>query len=247
MAKRMLRPTISDTTTFAAWTSMVSRIADTVGTISERGGLRKRVNKKGGFRMRAYHGSQKLKDEFIGLLQWHQEQDKIIQGEYWDGERGCAIGCSLQSLAVITGRPLSHQDHVLYEELIGVPRVLARLEDGIFEGLSPADSKFWPAAFAAAIPVGADLSLVWPRFAIWLLAGPIEGVICFAKTDAQRKTILAVADAYGLVLEGNPPSTSEWRALAAAAAYYAAAAAINHDAHKRQAAKLIELLSSAEV
>ena len=192
--------------------------------------------------MLAYHSNPDLKAQFVRLLEWHKEQDKIVQGTYQDDEerdhylvngwsfksfgRGCAVGCSIESLRIITARTdLEYDDHVAYEELIGVPRILARLEDGIFEKLPIEEARDWPIRFAAAIPVGADLSLVWPRFAVWLLADPQDGVIQFAKTQKQRQVIQAVADLYGRRVEGQEPTESEWRAAAYAAAYAADAAA----------------------
>jgi len=193
----------------------------------------------------AYHNDPQLKAQFVRLLKWHQEQDKIVQGSYQDDDtagqvynvngwhfesfgRGCAIGCSIESLRIITKRSdLDYDSHTAYEELIGVPRLLARLEDGIFEGLPIEQARQWPARFAEAIPVGADLSRIWPQFAAWLLADPQDGIIKFARTDAQRTAIQHVADLYQQQLDGITVAVSDWRSAraAAAAAAYAAYAA----------------------
>jgi len=203
--------------------------------------------------MIAYHGNPDLKARFVGLLEQHRQLDQIIQGVYWSDGRGCAVGCSIDSLMTITGRWLDRSDHCLYEELIGVPQLLARLEDGIFEGLPIERARDWPIAFATAIPIGADLSLAWPRFAVWLLDDPDDGVIRFARTDTQRRAIRDVADLYRRQLEGVIPERSEWKAAYAADAAYAAyAAAYAADAAKqqvriRQADKLLHLLASCDV
>ncbi len=175
--------------------------------------------------MLAYHGDATLKTRFLAELEWHQQQDKIIQGTYWADGRGCAVGCSINSMAKIARKRLDRQNHALYEEHIGVPRILARLEDGIFEGLPTAQAKAWPLRFARAIRPGADLSGVWPRFAVWLLADPTDGVIRFARTDRQRQAVRQVADLYGQQIEGVAIPERTWRAAASAASAASADAA----------------------
>lgn len=227
--------------------------------------------------MIAYHNNPQLKAQLVRLLKWHREQDKIVQGAYQDGGtagqfydvngwhfesfgRGCAVGCSIESLRIITKRnDLNYGNHAAYEELIGVPRLLARLEDGIFEGLPIEQAREWPVRFAKAISVGADLARVWPQFAMWLLADPQDGVIRFARTDAQRAAIQRVADLYRRQLDGDAVAISDWRSARAAAAAAAAddddaddddayaaadddAYAAKQQARIRQADKLIELL-----
>ncbi len=185
-------------------------------------------------KMLSYHNDPELKRQFVALLKWHQEQDKIIKGIYADNPRngivtvngfelpakfrGCAVGCSINSLRAITGRTdIEYGDHAAYEELIGVPRILARLSDGIFEHLPDGLYQEWPVRFAEAIPGGVDLSLVWPKFAVWLLVDEVDGVIKFARTDQQRDAIQNVANLYTLVIEGRKVPTSTWQSAAAAA------------------------------
>jgi len=47
--------------------------------------------------MLAYHGDPQLKEQFLTLLKWHQEVDKIVQGIYWDDGRGCAAAAYARS------------------------------------------------------------------------------------------------------------------------------------------------------
>jgi hypothetical protein len=181
--------------------------------------------------MQAYHADTELKNRFVTLLEGHAAADRIVQGRYWERGRGCAVGCSIESMRQISGRKdLAHDDHAVYEEMIGVPRILARLEDGIFEGLPSEEAQSWPIRFASAIRPGADLSLVWSRFAVWLLVDPEAGVIRFARTVKQREAIQHVADLYQRQIGGEAIATSEWRAYAAAAYDAAAYAAATTDA-----------------
>lgn len=210
--------------------------------------------------MLAYHNNPELKTQFVALIEQHRAADQIAQGHgYWQDERGCAIGCSIHSLNQITGSRAHTNDHGAYETLIGVPRILAKLEDGIFEALPADRAQLWPGEFADAIRPGADLALVWPRFAVWLLVDEADGVIRYAKTDAQRTAIRRVADLYVRAVAGGTVDRQTWRdaADAAAAAAYAAwaadaaaadaadAAAARSLARVRQADRLLELLRAA--
>src|SRR5688572_29874601 len=122
--------------------------------------------------MQAFHNDPKIKEKYLKRVKAHQAADEIIHGQYWEEGKGCAVGCTIHS-----------NKHASYEKELGIPEVLARLEDRIFEGMSNGHSKEWPVKFLSVIRTGADLSLVWPKFAVWLLANKKDGVIKYAKTD----------------------------------------------------------------
>ena len=186
----------------------------------------------------AFHNDPKVKEKYLDRVRAHRAADEIIKGKYWKNGKGCAIGCTIHS-----------DSHAAYEKELGIPRILARLEDGIFENLPNGKAMVWPEAFLEATPVGVNLSLVWPKFAVWLLGDPKEGVIRFAKTERTKKSIRAIADAYQLVIEGKAESV-DWRKLRAAAYAAAddaaAATTAKSKARVRQSEKLLELLSEAE-
>ena len=199
--------------------------------------------------MIAYHNDPKLKEALLAEVEKHRLADQIISGTYGDEEngvwRGCAVGCSLRSLGLITGRVISTSDHAAYEREVGVPEVLARLQDGIFEGLPLDDKPWWPGQFWTAIPVGADLSMVWPHFAVPLLTDPEHGVIRF--TDARCKiAIKHVAALYQRWIEGEKPSSDEWARAAARAAAGAVWAAEAAAAAARAAARAARAAVSVE-
>ncbi|MDB4726119.1 hypothetical protein OAF54_01690 [bacterium] len=157
------------------------------------------------------------KEQLVNNLKAHQKADEFIQGRYWRYGKGCAVGCSIIDFE---GCPEEHSE---FERLFGIPQPLARLEDGIFEGLSIEDSKWWPVAFAEAVPIDADLSMVLPKFMVWLL----EGVKHYAKPDGV-KAIDRVIELYKLKITGENPERELWieaRKAAADAASDAAAAA----------------------
>ena len=96
--------------------------------------------------MRAFVGTTVTKAAVLEQLRAHAKADEIIKGRYWEGGKGCAVGCSIHS-----------GQHAEYEPRFGIPQVLARLEDCIFEGLSNKKAKAWPVRFMSAVPEGADL------------------------------------------------------------------------------------------
>ncbi len=199
--------------------------------------------------MKAFHGNKQIKADKLAQVKAHRLADQIIKGQYWSSGKGCAVGCTVHS-----------SDHSAYETEMGIPRVLARLEDRLFEGMSNKRAQKWPEQFLRAIKVGADLSKVADQFLLWLLTdvrklGSVRG----------KKAINTVISLYKRRLSGDKPSRDEWSAsayaayAAAASAYaasaYAAAAsayaadaayAARRDSYERQADKLIELLREAK-
>ena len=104
--------------------------------------------------MQAFLGKASVKREYLSRVRKHRKADELIHGTYWEHGKGCAVGCTVHS-----------GNHGDYETQLGIPRILARLEDGIFESLSNGKAQEWPERFLSAIKPGADLSLVWPKFA----------------------------------------------------------------------------------
>jgi hypothetical protein len=225
--------------------------------------------------LRAYSFPGLDKPTFIAELAEHAVQDRIVQGLYWENGKGCAVGCSLHSVQQRLGLArIAYNDHALYETYLGIPRILARLEDRIFEGLEPAEARLWPMRFAQAVQPGADLSGVWHQFAPWLLR-EIAAPAVSDKHPQQRAAIVAVAE--GFETNWSTLSPGEARRLAAAAAAADAAAAYaadaadvaadaaaayaadayaadaaarrsaRHKAYNSMAAKLCELISAAPI
>jgi len=179
--------------------------------------------------MKAFHGKQEIKDEYIKRLQDHYEADEIVKGVYWEG---CAVGCTLHS-----------DDHKAYEVELGIPEVLARLEDSIFEGLSPKDAKEFPLNFLSAVNVGSDLSQVGDKFLHWLLVDPKHGVIKYA---TNKKVVQDVADLYERKINGETINRDVWGATTAAASgAYARAADAAYGAATADAAAAADVADAA--
>lgn len=167
--------------------------------------------------MLSFHNDASIKQKYIDRVKLHFEADEIIKGVYWENGKGCAIGCTLYS-----------GSHINYEIELGIPEILAYLEDIIFESLPNDLAKTWPLQFLAAINVGVDLSLIWPKFAYWLLVDPEHGVIKFNR----HQSIIDVATLFQRIIEGEKLNITEWQsttdaATNAASAYAYAAYATN--------------------
>ncbi len=219
--------------------------------------------------MQAYHNDPALKIHCLELMADHRSADRLVQSHgYWGDGRGCAVGCLLHSLG---GSP---SDHLDYERLVGVPEILAVLEDSIFESLPVEDAQEWPERFLDAIPVGADLSRVSWQFLDWVLGElpPTDHEDVSLAIEQVRTTVLQplsrgetvdkkiINAACAVAADAAAVCAARAAFCAARAAFCAARAVayatvyatyasdrtnyIGYAAHKRQADKLIELLKA---
>ena len=172
----------------------------------------------------AFHGKKETKSFYLNRVKEHRIKDELLQRATGENGKGCAVWCTLNKY-----------EHASYETELGIPIVLARLEDGIFEALSVEKSQKWPERFLKAIKPGADLSMVWPKFAHWLLINRENGVIRHAKQKPTKKAIQDVAELYQRWIKGDKPTTEEWL-VSRSAAYAAAAADADADAYAAYAA-----------
>lgn len=150
--------------------------------------------------MRAFHNDPKVKAFYLIRVRAHRAADEIRQGlGYWDGKMGCGVGCTIHG-----------DNHGEYEHRLGIPRILGKLEDNIFEGLPFVRAMMWPEEFLEVIPVGADLSCVWPAFAVWVLETLLNEYKFF--NDHDRMVITTLINAFRLEHLGrNSPAL--WREI----------------------------------
>ena len=208
--------------------------------------------------LRAFHGDKRIKAQYLARLRAHAAADEIIHGKYWSNGKGCAVGCTVHS-----------GSHAAYETELGIPIMLARLEDRIFEGLDNSESKQFPLTFLSAIRPGADLSRVGWKFLYWLLTEELTSrydpkvaeVIkrCanvllpltkgrmgdMREAIAARNAAAADADAAAAAAAAAAAYAAAAAADAAAYAAYAAADAARHQSYSRMSVKFIALLRSA--
>ena len=165
----------------------------------------------------AYQSDPARKAGIMAAMRADIAADRLVKGQYWQHSKGCAIGCLVHGS--------SHDDAA---DLVGMPIEIAGLFDAIFEGLPNGEAQAWPVDFLDAIQPGADLSLVWPRWAHWLLTEEIAAAA--AKDQGCAKAVADVAALLAKWIENNQPAAAaRWteaaRAAAGAAARWATGAA----------------------
>jgi len=142
----------------------------------------------------------------------HIEADALTRGEYWNGSKGCFIGCLTHS-----------SDPKPAFERFGLPEPLLRIAENIFEALPDDEGRAFFAALPDAVGCdGKDLTRVhWAFLASELRLLP------------QQDCIDTVIEGMDLLSAGDKWSTDAAYAAASAAradAAYAAASAARADA-----------------
>jgi len=169
----------------------------------------------------SFHADPAVKEKYLSRVRAHAKADEIIKGQYWEGGKGCAVGCTIHG-----------SNHVAYENELGLPQWLAYLEDSIFEGLPNEEAMTFPEEFLSSINVGSDLTLVYNKFMHWLLVDPVNGVLKYTD-ESGAVAIKSVAELHCAVIEGqvvtaatsDAASDAAWAAARAAAGDAASAAA----------------------
>lgn len=142
--------------------------------------------------MLAYLNDPEIKTAALAQIAAHRKADQLVQGYgYWNDGKGCAVGCQIHS-----------GEHMEYETRFGIPVMLARLEDSIFEGLPVEKARQWPERFMSAPKVGADLSLVGWKFLHWLLTD--ETVNPGINDPLVRDAVKQCADVLVPLTKGEP-------------------------------------------
>jgi hypothetical protein len=155
--------------------------------------------------LRAFHGDPKIKAKYISRIRAHRKADELIRGTGWNNGKGCAVGCTLNAY-----------DHKAYEIELGIPELIAHLEDSIFEGLPEALAMEWPDKFLQAIPVGTDLSKIIPQIVIWQFEDETYGLKNTQEVKDNPKLALICTDLvtlYRRELNDGHVTTDEWEAI----------------------------------
>ncbi len=197
----------------------------------------------------SYKGSIKLKKDFVREVGKHRKADMLVQGTYGSENghwKGCAVACSLRSLAILNKEELvnEYNQHVQYETKLGLPEWLARLEDTIFEGLPKEDAMKWPEQFAKAIPVGVNLEPVKWKITIFILKENIERVLTLKIEDSLKEQVVKAIQGV-LKLNEDAIETGTWNEGAAESAWSAAWSAWSASESARSAAWSAESARSA--
>ena len=177
----------------------------------------------------SFHNDSKLKAAILAEVIKHRKQDQITQGTYGEQNgdwKGCAVACSLRSLAIVKGEELitTYNQHSRYETDLGIPEWLARLEDTIFEGLSVDDSKTWPEQFLKAIPIGKNLEPVKWKFCSFILKENIDRVLKLKISNELKEQVVKAINQV-LAVHEKAIRTGKWDEDAARSAWSSAESA----------------------
>lgn len=166
--------------------------------------------------MLAFNSDPELKAFILQELNAHAQSDRLTKGVYWEGGKGCAIGCTLEAvlqwrkMKITEFQSIIHSRHADYEIFLGIPEGIAYLEDRIFENLTHKSAMEWPMKFTKAITPGADLTLVWPKFAVWMLEELLTPV---EKTTRIRELLEKVTKLLQEWIDGTKPERERWENL----------------------------------
>jgi hypothetical protein len=142
--------------------------------------------------MLSFHADAVIKARYLERLAGHADADEIIKGRYWEAGKGCAVGCTIHGDA--------HED---FERELGIPRMLAWLEDVIFEGLPNRAAKTWPERFLSSIEPGRNLTPVGWQFLHWLVTDSGFGGSALP-SGAMQDAVRRCAELLLPLVEGRP-------------------------------------------
>ena len=180
----------------------------------------------------------------------HVAADSIVQGIYWDkgSKRGCFIGCLAK-----------RDDPSLNEATYGLPVMIQRIAENIFEALPANEAKAFFAALPDAVGCdGKDLTKVgWQFLAAELRSLPeqpaeiqvvidpvIAGMALLASGQEWSRAAAADADADAAAVDAAAAAA---RAAAAAARAAVWVAAVDAAARLRQRDLLLRLIAESPV
>jgi len=162
--------------------------------------------------------NQELKSALVAEIRKHREQDQVIQGNYGyleEGKfRGCAVGCAIDSLFKVHGHDTPYylcSDHGIYERELGIPRILAELQDILHEGLSDESFPTWPERFMEVVPTEKDLSLAFPKFALWFLTDEKFGILNYSIGTPRQEAVEEAAELFSAIVAGERIPLQVWR------------------------------------
>lgn len=191
----------------------------------------------------SFHNDETIKEKYLTRLKKHHELDQIIQGITWESDtgRGCAVSCTLEKY-----------NHKAYEDELGIPEWLGRLQDRIFEGLPKNKSADFALDFLISIPVGVNLEPVKYRFCAFILRENINRVLTLNITDELKKEVVHAVRGV-LVLHEEAIKTGKWSARSARSAAesaewsaWSAEWSAEWSAYERYADYLLKLLKEAK-
>ncbi len=178
--------------------------------------------------MLSYHNDENLKALVVAEMKNHQKKDQFIKGAYEKLNskfKGCAIGCTIDSVNKIFGRSYKTSEHKVFEEALGIPEWLARLQDSFFENLPVGDNSQFAVDFLSAVPTGVNLEPVKWKFCSFILKEGIDRILLQHNLSEELMDQVVSAMRGVLNLHESAINTGEWDLEAAELAELAAESA----------------------
>jgi len=178
--------------------------------------------------MLSYHNDENLKALVVAEMKNHQKKDQFIKGAYEKLNskfKGCAIGCTIDSVNKIFGRSYKTSEHKVFEEALGIPEWLARLQDSFFENLPVGDNSQFAVDFLSAVPTGVNLEPVKWKFCSFILKEGIDRILLQNNLSEELMDQVVSAMRGVLNLHESAINTGEWDLEAAESARSAARSA----------------------
>jgi hypothetical protein len=150
-----------------------------------------------------------LKSRIVTCALKHEEKDGLMfrQGAY-EARNGNIAHCSIGCVRFELGLNATVGNHGELVEPTGVPEVILRLSDNVFEGLEESESIVWTRRLWAAIPENTNLV---PR-SNEIIARLMDMLAKDAIRDDTRAAAQAIAVLYRRRRDGDEPSDDEWKA-----------------------------------
>jgi len=141
----------------------------------------------------AYNNDPLMKAGIVANIKKKIADGQMEHGTYgtFYGSEGITRGC-----AVFLATGQTRGAHSYAEREYGIPEELYRYLDRIFEGLvnSPPADEEWPIKFHEAITPGADLSMVAPKFRLWIVQDMLRHEHVWRKHDTKNEYAQKVVD-----------------------------------------------------
>jgi hypothetical protein len=178
--------------------------------------------------MLSYHNDENLKALVVAEMKNHQKKDQFIKGAYEKLNskfKGCAIGCTIDSVNKIFGRSYKTSEHKVFEEALGIPEWLAHIQDSLFEALPIGDNSQFAVDFLSAVPTGVNLEPVKWKFCSFILKEGIDRILLQHNLSEELMDQVVSAMRGVLNLHESAINTGEWDLEAAELAELAAESA----------------------
>jgi len=159
----------------------------------------------------AYTNCEQGKDDAVKAAKWHREQDMLIAGTYFEGDKesftGCSVGCMYAPYNGYKGKNL----HYLSESVHGIPEWLTRVRDTFFEKLSSDKRNDWHVDFMEAPRKGAPLDTIKPAFMVFILKSNLDNF-----DHDKFPDVKAAVDGSIALWQRNDIGSDEWESAQSA-------------------------------